>query len=36
MHGWAMYLDIELRYFMHKTGSSFYTETKIAIMFTVQ
>lgn len=36
MLGWAMYLEIELHNFMHKPGSSLYTETKIAITFTVQ
>lgn len=35
MHGWAMYLEIELHDFMHKTGSSLYTETEIAITSTV-
>lgn len=36
MHGWAMYLEIELHDFMHKTGSSLYIETKIAVTFTGQ
>lgn len=36
MHGWAMYLEIELHDFMRKTGSSLYIETKIAVMSTVQ
>lgn len=33
MHGWAMYLEIELHDFMHKIGSNLHVETKIAVTF---
>lgn len=36
MHGWAMYLETKLHYFMHKAGYSLHIETKIVVMFTMQ